>query len=97
LPQLPRYLRAIAQRAERVRLDPQRDQARLLELTPFLEALAAANAAGRADDPGWQALRWNIEELRVSLFAQALGTRQPMSVKRLTRELAQLKAALNQL
>ena len=97
LPELPRYLRAIAQRAERVRLDPQRDQARLLELTPFLEALAAANAAGRADDPGWQALRWNIEELRVSLFAQALGTRQPMSVKRLTRELAQLKAALNQL
>jgi ATP-dependent helicase HrpA len=93
LPELPRYLRAIAQRAERVRLDPQRDQARLLELTPFLDAFAAAREAGVGDEPRWQALRWNIEELRVSLFAQSLGTRQPMSVKRLTRELAQLKAA----
>src|SRR3546814_10923944 len=43
LPELQRYLRALAQRTERVRLDPQRDQARLLELTPFLDALAAAN------------------------------------------------------
>src|SRR3546814_4946577 len=66
LPELPRYLRAMAQRAERVRLDPQRDQARLLELRPFLDALAAANTAGIGGDPRWQALRWNIEELRVS-------------------------------
>src|SRR3546814_14730971 len=82
LPELPRYLRAMAQRAERVRLDPQRDQARLLELRPFLDALAAANTAGIGGDPRWQALRWNIEELRVSLFAQSLGTRQPMLVGR---------------
>src|SRR3546814_15954030 len=79
----------MAQRAERVRLDPQRDQARLLELRPFLDALAAANTAGIGGDPRWQALRWNIEELRVSLFAQSPGTRQPLSVKRLTRQLAQ--------
>lgn len=92
LPELSRYLRAIAQRAERVRLDPQRDQARLLELLPFVEALAQAGAVGRGDDPRWHALRWKLEELRVSLFAQALGTRQPTSVKRLARELAQLKA-----
>ncbi|PKM08732.1 MAG: ATP-dependent RNA helicase HrpA [Gammaproteobacteria bacterium HGW-Gammaproteobacteria-4] len=94
LPELPRYLRAIAQRAERVRLDPQRDQARLLELTPFLDAFDAAREAGVGDEPRWQALRWNIEELRVSLFAQSLGTRQPISVKRLARELEHLKAAL---
>ena len=92
LRELPRYLRAMALRAERLRLDPQRDQARLLELQPFTTALEQARAAGREADPRWQALRWEIEELRVSLFAQALGTRQPVSIKRLARELALLQA-----
>jgi ATP-dependent helicase HrpA len=92
LRELPRYLRAMALRAERLRLDPQRDQARLLELQPFTTALEQARAAGREADSRWQALRWEIEELRVSLFAQALGTRQPVSIKRLARDLALLQA-----
>ena len=71
--------------------DPVRDQARMLELKPFVEAFDAANAGGRADDAGWQALRWEIEELRVSLFAQELGVRGGVSPKKLAQRLSQLR------
>jgi ATP-dependent helicase HrpA len=55
----------------------------MLEIRPFAQALAEAAADGRAGDPEWQALRWDIEELRVSLFAQQLGTRTRVSARRL--------------
>jgi ATP-dependent helicase HrpA len=93
LAQYPRYLKAMTLRAERAQLDPARDQARMLEIKPFAEALARARAAGALAQPGWQALRWELEELRVSLFAQELGTRGPVSVKRLARRLESLAAA----
>ncbi|HEY5972478.1 MAG TPA: ATP-dependent RNA helicase HrpA, partial [Pseudoxanthomonas sp.] len=67
LAQLPRYLRAMALRAERAKRDPARDQARMLELKPFVDALDVAAANGRSARPEWQALRWDLEELRVSL------------------------------
>ncbi len=90
LAEYPRYLRALALRAERALRDPVRDQARMLELKPFADALAAAVHAGRAGEPGWQALRWELEELRVSLFAQELGTRGGVSPKKLAARLASL-------
>src|SRR5690606_36213653 len=75
LAQLPRYLKAMILRTERAKRDPSRDQARMLELKPFVDALEDARARGLADRPEWAALRWDIEELRVSLFAQELGFR----------------------
>ncbi|PPJ44569.1 hypothetical protein C0075_25810, partial [Rhizobium sp. KAs_5_22] len=78
----PRCLKALSTRGERALRDPVRDQARMLELKPFVDALDAATAAGGGDDAGWQALRWDIEELRVSLFAQELGVRGGVSPKK---------------
>ncbi|MBS0212985.1 MAG: DUF3418 domain-containing protein [Proteobacteria bacterium] len=92
LPQFPRYLKAMALRAQRAIGDPPRDQARMLELRPFLDALAQARRDGLIDRPGWQALRWDLEELRVSLFAQELGAKPGVSVKRLARQLEELRA-----
>ncbi len=92
LAEYPRYLRALQLRAERALRDPGRDQARMLEIKTFADALAAARADGRAARPEWQALRWDLEELRVSLFAQELGTRRQVSTKRLARQLEQLRA-----
>ena len=46
---------------------------------------------GRRDDPDVQAVRWMIEELRVSLFAQTLGTNGPVSEKRIRTALGQLR------
>ncbi len=87
----PRYLKALALRGERALRDPARDQSRMLELKPFDDALAGARRDGSADEPDWQALRWDLEELRVSLFAQELGARGGVSPKRLATRLGQLR------
>jgi len=92
LAQYPRWLKAMSLRVERALRDPARDQARMLELEPFVQALQDAQARGRADEPGWQALRWELEELRVLLFAQELGARGAVSPKKLAQRLAALSA-----
>jgi ATP-dependent helicase HrpA len=91
LAEYPRYLKALATRAQRALNDPPRDQQRMLDLKPFTDALADAAIAGRADEPEWQALRWDIEELRVSLFAQELGAKGGVSPKKLAARIARLR------
>ena len=91
--ELPRYLKALGLRAERALRDPVRDQQRMLEVQPFASALDDARRRGVLMQPGWQALRWDLEELRVSLFAQELGTKRPVSAKRLAKQLLMLLAA----
>jgi ATP-dependent helicase HrpA len=91
LAQLPRYLKAMILRTERAKRDPPRDQARMLELKPFVDALEDARARGLADRPEWAALRWDIEELRVSLFAQELGFRSGISAKKLAQRVSALR------
>jgi ATP-dependent helicase HrpA len=85
-----RYLRAAAQRLERLpgALGAERDR---LAVVAELEDLLAARLAARPDgerSPELAEVRWLLEELRVSLFAQALGTRRgagPISAKRIRR------------
>ncbi|WMJ70213.1 ATP-dependent RNA helicase HrpA [Stenotrophomonas sp. 24(2023)] len=91
LAQYPRYLKAMILRTERAKRDPTRDQARMLELRPFLEALESGDQQGLRARPAWQALRWDLEELRVSLFAQELGARTGISAKKLAQRVAALR------
>ena len=58
----------------------------MLELHPYAEVL---RAAPRPLSPDWQEFRHDLEELRVQTFAQELGTRRPVSHKRLARQLEQ--------
>ncbi|GAA4870155.1 ATP-dependent RNA helicase HrpA [Luteimonas vadosa] len=87
----PRYLKALALRAERALRDPLRDQQRMLELKPFVDALRAAEAAGAGGEAGWRALRHELEELRVSIHAQELGTQVAVSPKKLAARVAALR------
>ncbi|MEB2187401.1 ATP-dependent RNA helicase HrpA [Xanthomonas campestris pv. campestris] len=87
----PRYLRAMILRTERAKRDPARDQARMLELKPFVDALNDAAARGLQQHPDWQALRWDLEELRVSVFAQELGAKSGVSAKKLSQRVAALR------
>lgn len=88
----PRYLKAITLRLDKFRTDAARDAKLMTELKPLeqrwqrrvAERKGAADA--RLDD-----FRWQLEELRVSLFAQELRTPQPVSVKRLEKVWAQLQ------
>jgi ATP-dependent helicase HrpA len=60
-----------------------------------VQAVEAAydDLRARRDGPEVTALRWRIEELRVSLFAQSLGTAEPVSEPRLLREITRLREA----
>ena len=93
LQHLPRYLRAVVMRLDKLRADPGRDATRLAELRPleqrWLRRVAELKGAphARLDE-----YRWLLEELRVSLFAQELRTPQPVSPKRLDKAWAQMQA-----
>jgi ATP-dependent helicase HrpA len=87
LAEYPRWLKALSLRAERAQRDPTRDQARMLELKPFEDALALAPPG----NPEAQALRWELQELRVQLFAQELGVKGGVSPKRLAARLDRLR------
>ena len=90
---LPRYLRALIMRLDKVRADPARDLQRLAELRPIEQRFQRRIAEARgATDPRLDEFRWLLEELRVSLFAQELRTPQPVSVKRLEKVWSQLSA-----
>ncbi len=86
LAQLPRYLKAIELRIDKVKGDPARDAARMSEMAvlqaPWQRAIAARKGV---NDPRLGEFRWLLEELRVSLFAQELKTPMPVSVKRLQK------------
>jgi ATP-dependent helicase HrpA len=89
LAHLPRYLKAMRLRGERLRQDPAKDQQRMLQVMPYWRAWLQHRAAGD-DARALDELRWLIEEWRVSLFAQELKTAEPVSAKRLAKALAAL-------
>ena len=91
LAHLPRYLKGIVMRLDKLRADPARDAQRLAELRPLDQRHTRQLAERRGvPDARLQEFRWLLEELRVSLFAQELRTPQPVSVKRLEKVWAQL-------
>jgi ATP-dependent helicase HrpA len=91
LQHFPRYLKAITLRLEKWRADPARDAARLVELRPQEQRYWRLVAERKgALDARLQELRWLIEELRVSFFAQELRTPQPVSIKRIDKAWAQI-------
>jgi ATP-dependent helicase HrpA len=93
LAHFPRYLKAVQLRIDKARTDPARDATKLTELRPqdqrFWRLVAERKGV---QDARLQELRWLLEELRVSFFAQELRTPQPVSVKRLDKSWAQLNA-----
>jgi ATP-dependent helicase HrpA len=92
LAHFPRYLRGMKFRADRWRQNPAKDAERWKQLTPYVAAIVKAGEKGRTaqssarNPPG--SLRWLVEEFRVSLFAQELGTAEPVSSVKLDRVLA---------
>jgi ATP-dependent helicase HrpA len=86
LPDLIRYLRAIVRRLEKLPGEQGRDAERMATVhrvtADYEGALASLPPAARASADA-VAVRWLIEELRVNLFAQVIGTPVPVSEKRI--------------
>ena len=86
---MPRYLKAIQVRLDKLKADPARDARLLAEYQPLwtnYERRAIQLAKAGVDDPQIEQFRWLLEELRVNLFAQELKTPVPVSVKRLQKQ-----------
>ena len=95
LPDLHRYLRAMTHRLERAATNPR--ERLLQETVDIVEAeyadLLDGLPAGRRAAPEVVDVGWMIEELRVGLFAQVLGTAYPVSEKRVRRAITALASS----
>ncbi|PZU39646.1 MAG: ATP-dependent RNA helicase HrpA [Microbacterium sp.] len=90
LAHLPRYLQGALQRLQGLADNPGRDRARMSEFerawAPFAEAGGAVPLPPHPPS-GLAHARWLLEEYRISLFAQSLGTAEPVSPQRITKAL----------
>ena len=95
---LPRYLKAIAMRIDKLRSNPSRDaqcqkdwESVARPWQKLLQGQRGSASYTLSEDQGLQDFRWQLEELRVALYAQELKTPTPMSLKRLEKVLASLR------
>jgi ATP-dependent helicase HrpA len=91
LPHLLRYLKAMLVRAERASVHPTKDQERAKLIQPFTDAFARWQTPGTQDREEVEQFKWLLEEYKVSIFAQELGTAQPVSSKRLQALMEQIQ------
>ncbi|WP_345803261.1 ATP-dependent RNA helicase HrpA [Microbacterium sp. AZCO] len=90
LTHLPRYLRGALDRVRTLSDNPGRDRQRLTEFERAVAVYAEASGAIPAPSDAPTTIvhaRWLLEEYRVSLFAQALGTAEPVSLQRIQKAL----------
>lgn len=85
----PRYLKAIEMRIDKLPLQLSKDKQYSAVVQAFLEQLRGIKE-NVTNTPEKEDLRWMIEELRVSLFAQALKTKIPISEKRIQRKFEEI-------
>ncbi|MBY6095500.1 ATP-dependent RNA helicase HrpA [Ferrimonas balearica] len=93
LDDLNRYLKGVERRLEKLPVDPHRDKLHLLKVQKVEQAYQAALnklPKGQSVPEGLTAVRWLLEEYRISCFAQALGTKVPISDKRILNALEEL-------
>jgi len=93
LKQIPRYLKAIDMRLDKLAHMAARDQKLLGEIREAYRQWLQREEKYRLDgklDERIEEMRWRFEELRVSLFAQELGTAYPVSLKRIEKRWKEL-------
>lgn len=81
----PRYLKALNIRLERLPNNLKRDTEAIALIDPFMERLLKYDAHKAMESSQFQEFRWLLEEWRVSLFAQPMKTKVPVSLKRLEK------------
>ena len=82
LQHLSRYLKGMTLRCERAEKDPKRYDERVQQLVKYTELVRKGGVSVPSQ------LRWMVEEFKISLFAQELGTQYPISAARLEKFIA---------
>ena len=95
---LPRYLKGVAMRIDKLRANPSRDaqcqkdwESVQRPWQKLLQGSKGSASYAMVEDQALQDFRWQLEELRVALYAQELKTPTPMSLKRLEKVLMSLR------
>ena len=95
---LPRYLKGVAMRIDKLRANPSRDaqcqkdwESVQRPWQKLLQGSKGSASYAMVEDQALQDFRWQLEELRVALYAQELKTPTPMSLKRLEKVLTSLR------
>src|SRR5262249_11752673 len=99
LQHVTRYLKAIAVRLDKYPNNPERDARHAPEIAALWKVwqdLAEELRKAGMSNPGVEGLRWQIEGLRVWLFAQEMKTPYPVSLKRLRKRWASIAAGAGQ-
>jgi len=94
LRQYPRYLKAILKRFEKLSGNAHKDRGLRLEIQDLWDNYKKVYKKHGASKELTE-FRWMLEEFRVSLFAQDLGTAYPVSQKRLTKRFNEIKSQLS--
>ncbi|WP_407083219.1 ATP-dependent RNA helicase HrpA [Photobacterium leiognathi] len=92
LPDILRYMRAIERRMEKLPIDPNKDRVHILKIESVVneyKELLNKIPKGQPVPDKVKEIRWMIEELRVSYFAQQLGTPYPVSDKRVRNAISE--------
>ena len=98
LQRYPLYLQAIVQRLQKYQADLQRQRLQSEELQGWWQRYRQARQRmlpHGVEPDALRDFRWMLEEYRISLFAQPLGTRMPVSAKRLTQQWRAAEAELH--
>ncbi len=94
LKEYPRYFKAINLRLEKPAGGEARDRVNMLEIKPlwqdYLDRKQKHEQQGIVDVE-LENYRWMVEELRVSLFAQELKTKMPVSAKRVKKQMESVR------
>ncbi len=92
LPDVARYVEAAGVRLQKLGAEPARDRERMALVRRLERELAELRATAPPDRPAGdlEEIGWMIEELRVGLFAQSLGTPRPVSAARIERAMDRL-------
>jgi ATP-dependent RNA helicase HrpA len=97
LQRLVRYIQAIALRAERGWVNPEKDRAKAKRIEPYERKLAQlAQALGPESSPekrqAMESFFWMLEEYKISVFAQEIKTVHPVSPQRLEKQLGKIES-----
>ena len=87
---LPAYLKAMEMRLEKLDKSPDRDARAMAEMAPVLAVWRAPRRCP-VNETALEDFRWQLEELRIALFAQEVRTTEPVSVKRLMKRWEQIR------
>ncbi len=96
--QLPKYLEGIQLRIKKLEQAPLKDQERVRQLAPYWDQYMDWVSQAKEISQQNNSLReyhWMLQEMRISLFCQELGTSIKISFKRLDETVRELRESLN--